>query len=205
MFFRKSAEKTPSTGVEWIIAGLGNPGKKHDNTRHNIGFEALDYMAQQWNIPVKKSKFDGLYGTGTAGGHSVLLIKPQTFMNLSGTSLQKVADFYKVPTQRVLVLFDDISLAPGTLRIRMNGSAGGHNGLKSIIAFLGEDFPRVKIGVGAKPRPEYDLADWVLSRFTTAEKQAIANRFDDITNAALLLMEGKTLEAMSQFNGQEKK
>lgn len=199
MFFTKK-----SAGAEWIIAGLGNPGKKYENTRHNIGFEALDYCAKTWGIEVKKAKFDGLYGTGTAGGHSVLLLKPQTFMNLSGASVMKAAEFYKVPAERVLVLFDDVSLAPGALRIRMAGSAGGHNGLKSIITFMGEGFPRVKIGVGEKPRPEYDLADWVLSRFTETEKKAISARFEDVAGAALLLMEGKTADAMSLFNGTKK-
>lgn len=196
MFFKRN-----SSSVEWLIVGLGNPGKKYDNTRHNIGFEALDFAAEKWSIEVRKSKFDALTGTGTVNGKKVMLLKPQTFMNLSGVSLQKAADFYKIPTERMVVLFDDISLEPGFLRIRMEGSAGGHNGLKSIIASLGEDFPRVKIGVGKKPRPEYDLADWVLSRFTQAEKKAIENRFDDMSKAVEMLLEGKTKEAMSQFNG----
>lgn len=189
-------------GVEWIVAGLGNPGKKYEGTRHNIGFEAVDFIGAEWGIPIKRSKFDALCGTGTAEGHGVLLLKPQTFMNLSGQSLLKAADFYKVPPARVLVLFDDVSLAPGVLRIRLSGSAGGHNGLKSIITFLGEDFPRVKIGVGNRTNPGYELADWVLGRFTADEKKAVAARFGDVAKAALLLLDGKDAEAMSSFNGE---
>lgn len=197
MFFKKASSR-----IEWIVAGLGNPGKKYEGTRHNIGFDALDYAADKWGIDVKRSKFDALYGTGEVEGKKILLLKPQTFMNLSGVSVQKASDFYKVPAKRVLVLFDDISLQPGMLRIRLSGSAGGHNGLKSIITFVGDQFPRVKIGVGAKPHPDYDLADWVLSRFTTAERKAIDARLNDITLAAQLLMQGKNSEAMSQYNGE---
>lgn len=196
MFFKKEAGE-----VEWLVAGLGNPGKKYEGTRHNVGFEALDTLAAGWGIEVRKAKFDGLYGLGRAGGHKVLLLKPQTFMNLSGQSIQKAAAFYKVPVQRVLVLFDDVSLAPGVLRIRLSGSAGGHNGLKSIISCMGQEFPRVKIGVGERPTPQYDLADWVLGHFTQQEKKEIQARYEDIAPAALLLMEGKTAEAMGRFNG----
>lgn len=187
------------------MAGLGNPGKKYDGSRHNIGFDALDHLAQKWGIEVRKSKFDGLYGTGVVAGRKVVLLKPQTFMNLSGQSVQKAAAFYKIPVQRTLVLFDDVSLQPGMLRIRLSGSAGGHNGLKSIIAAVGENFPRVKIGVGERPHPEYDLADWVLSRFTQAERGAIEERFDDIAAACTLLLQGQTAEAMSAYNGSGKK
>lgn len=197
MFFKKT-----SSQIEWIVAGLGNPGKKYEGTRHNIGFDALDYAARKWNIEVKRCKFDALYGTGSVEGSKVLLLKPQTFMNLSGVSVQKAADFYKVPPERILVLFDDVSLRPGVLRIRLSGSAGGHNGLKSIITFMGEDFPRIKIGVGEKPHPGYELADWVLSRFTTAERKAIEERMGDITAAAQLVLSGKNSEAMSRYNGE---
>lgn len=197
MFFGR--KKT--AGVDWIIAGLGNPGKKYAATRHNIGFDALDHAAGKWNIEVKRSKFDALTGNGKVAGQGVLLVKPQTFMNLSGTSLLKASEYYKVPVERVLVLFDDVSLEPGVLRIRLEGSAGGHNGLKSIITFLGEDFPRVKIGVGAKPHPEYDLAAWVTSRFTQAERKAVENRFDDITAACELLVKGDVTQAMGLYNG----
>lgn len=195
MFFAKKA------AVEYIVAGLGNPGKKYDGTRHNTGFAALDHLAQQWGVQVTKAKFDALVGTASVEGAKVLLLKPQTFMNLSGVAVQKAADFYKVPAQHVIVLFDDISLAPGKLRVRPAGSAGGHNGIKSIIGNIGQDFPRVKIGVGEKPRPEYDLADWVLSRLTQAEKKAVEARYDDICGALELMMKGQFDTAMSRYNG----
>ena len=192
MFFAKKA------AVEYIVAGLGNPGKKYDGTRHNTGFAALDHLAQQWGVQVTKAKFDALVGTE---GAKVLLLKPQTFMNLSGVAVQKAADFYKVPAQHVIVLFDDISLAPGKLRVRPAGSAGGHNGIKSIISALGQEFPRVKIGVGERPRPEYDLADWVLSRFTAQEWAAVTARFDDVCNAVSMIMKGQLSAAQNKYNG----
>ena len=195
MFFKKQ------TSIDTIIVGLGNPGKKYEGTRHNAGFAALDHVAEKWGVRVTKAKFDALTGTGTAAGVKVLLMKPQTFMNLSGDAVRKAADFYKVPPERIIVLFDDISLAPGRLRIRKTGSAGGHNGIKSIIGNIGQDFPRVKIGVGEKPRPEYDLADWVLSRLTQAEKKVVEARYDDICGALELMMKGQFDTAMSSYNG----
>ncbi len=189
------------SSVEYIIVGLGNPGRKYEGTRHNAGFAALDHAAAAWGIGVNKAKFDALTGTGAVAGHKVLLMKPQTFMNASGVAVQKAAAFYKADAAHVLVLFDDISLAPGVLRLREKGSAGGHNGLKSIITFLGEGFPRVKIGVGAKPRPEYDLADWVLSRLTDGEKKAVEGRYDDVVKAAELIVDGKFALAQSRYNG----
>ena len=136
--FRYNKKGPGITPVEYIVAGLGNPGKKYDGTRHNTGFAALDHLAQQWGVQVTKAKFDALAGTASVEGAKVLLLKPQTFMNLSGVAVQKAADFYKVPAQHVIVLFDDISLAPGKLRVRPAGSAGGHNGIKSIISALGQ-------------------------------------------------------------------
>ena len=195
MFFAKKA------AVEYIVAGLGNPGKKYEGTRHNTGFAALDHLAQQWGAQVTKAKFDALVGTASVEGAKVLLLKPQTFMNLSGVAVQKAADFYKVPAQHVIVLFDDISLAPGKLRVRPAGSAGGHNGIKSIISVLGQEFPRVKIGVGERPRPEYDLADWVLSRFTAQEWAAVTARFDDVCNAVSMIMKGQLSAAQNKYNG----
>lgn len=197
MFFKRD-----KTDIEWMVVGLGNPGKKYEGTRHNIGFEALDYAAEKWGIEVRKAKFDGLYGAGSVEGHKVLLLKPQTFMNLSGQCVQKAAAFYKIPAEKTLVLFDDVSLSPGMLRIRLEGSAGGHNGLKSIISHMGQQFPRVKIGVGAKPRPEYDLADWVLSRFTQQEKTEVHARFGDVEAAARLMFGGDVADAMSRYNGE---
>ena len=145
----------------WLIAGLGNPEAKYDGTRHNAGFAALDALADKWNISVGKTKFQGLWGQGEVDGHKVVLLKPLTYMNLSGDSIAPMAGFFKIPADHVLVLCDDITQAPGKLRIRPSGSAGGHNGLKSIIARLGgENFPRIRIGIGAKPHPDYDLAAW---------------------------------------------
>lgn len=195
MFFQKK------TSVDYLIAGLGNPGKKYEGTRHNTGFAALDHLALKWDIAVTKSKFDALTGIGFAGDARVLLLKPQTFMNLSGVAIQKAADFYKVPAQHIIVLFDDISLAPGKLRVRPSGSAGGHNGIKSIISAVGQEFPRVKIGVGERPRPEYDLADWVLSRFTAQEWDAVKARFDDVCDAVFMITKGQLSAAQNRYNG----
>lgn len=196
MLFGKSKSE-----IDWMIVGLGNPGKKYDHTRHNVGFEALDFAAQEWDIPVRKSKFEALYGNGVVKEKKVLLLKPQTFMNLSGVSVQQASSYYNIPPEKILVLMDDISLPPGSLRIRLSGSAGGHNGLKSIIAAVGQDFPRVKIGVGEKPSPNYNLADWVLSRFTPNEQEDIAKRYPDIVNASVLLMQGESAKAMAEYNG----
>ena len=191
--------KTQST-VDYMIVGLGNPGKKYEGTRHNIGFCALDFCAKAFGITVNKIKFDALYGTGTVNGKKLLLIKPQTFMNLSGEAVRKAADFYKLDAKHIIVLYDDVSLVPGRLRIRRNGSAGGHNGLKSLIAHVGDDFLRIKIGVGEKPNPEYDLADWVLSRFTDAENKAIAARFDDIKGALEYMIQDECETAMNRYS-----
>ena len=146
-----------NTNDIWLIAGLGNPEAKYDGTRHNAGFAALDYLSGKWGISVSKTKFQGLWGQGEVDGHKVVLLKPLTYMNLSGDSIAPLAGFFKIPADHVIVLCDDITQNPGKLRIRPSGSAGGHNGLKSIIARLGGDgFPRIRIGVGAKPRPDYD-------------------------------------------------
>ena len=196
MFF-----KTGQSGAEFLIAGLGNPGKQYEHTRHNAGFDALDYCAREWGVSVTRAKFDALTGTGTVGGHKVVLRKPQTFMNLSGEAVRKAAAFYRIDAPHIIVLFDDISLAPGKLRLRKEGSAGGHNGIKSIIAAIGQDFPRVKIGVGQKPHPQYDLADWVLSRPAPDDRAAIEARFADAARAVELIMDGKFTLAQSRYNG----
>ena len=184
-----------------LVFGLGNPGDKYAKTRHNAGFLALDELGALLNATPEKKQRGAVVRQVQCGLEKVLLIKPQTFMNLSGDAVRKAADFYKVPPERIIVLFDDISLAPGRLRIRKTGSAGGHNGIKSIIGNIGQDFPRVKIGVGEKPRPEYDLADWVLSRLTQAEKKAVEARYDDICGALELMMKGQFDTAMSRYNG----
>lgn len=186
----------------WLIAGLGNPEPKYNGSRHNAGFEALDYLAGEWGAQLNKTKYNSLYCQCTAGGHKVVLQKPLTYMNLSGDAIAPLAAFFKIPAGRVIVLCDDITQEPGKLRIRPAGSAGGHNGLKSIIARLGgENFARVRIGVGAKPRPDYDLADWVLAKLPPDGAKAIAARHADIAAAACLIMDGKLSEAQNKYNG----
>lgn len=196
MFFKNSMG-----GADWLIAGLGNPGSKYNDTRHNAGFMALDHLANAWGANVNRAKFQGLYDQVTVEGHKVILLKPTTFMNLSGHSIGEAAKFFKIPANHVLVLCDDITQDPGKLRIRDKGSAGGHNGLKDIIAVLGsQEFPRIRIGVGAKPCPEYDLAAWVLGHFSAAEKAALESRFPDLEAAAKLIMEDKLALAQSRHN-----
>lgn len=191
-----------TTNETWLIAGLGNPETKYDGSRHNAGFAALDYLSAQWNIPLNKTKFQGLWGQGEVDGRRVVLLKPLTYMNLSGESIGPLADFFKIPPQRVLVLCDDVTQAPGKLRIRPSGSAGGHNGLKSIIARLGgQEFPRIRIGVGAKPHPDYDLADWVLGKFPPEDAKALAGRWPDLEAAARLILKGRLPLAQSKYNG----
>lgn len=189
------------TGIDWLIVGLGNPGRQYEDTRHNAGFAALDAAADAWDIRVVRAKFSALTGTGEVGGSKVLLLKPQTFMNNSGEAVGAATAFYKLPPERVIVLFDDVSLAPGRLRVRRSGSAGGHNGIKSIIAAIGQDFPRVKIGVGEKPHPEYDLADWVLGKPSGDDRKAIASRTDDVRGAVEMILKGQLDAAMSKYNG----
>ena len=194
--------KTKQEGDEWLVAGLGNPEPRYDGTRHNAGFEALDELAKRWNISINRSKFQGLYGAGTVDGRKVVLLKPLTYMNLSGDSIAAAVSFFKIPPQRVLVLCDDIAQAPGKIRIRRQGSAGGHNGLKSIIARLGSQvFPRIRIGVGEKPSPDADLANWVLGPFSPEDKKAVEGRYGDIEDAARLIFDGSIEQAMSRHNG----
>ena len=191
-----------NTNDIWLLVGLGNPEPKYDGTRHNSGFAALDALAEMWGISVSKTKFQSLWGQGEANGHKVVLQKPLTYMNLSGDAIAPLAAFFKIPADHVIVLCDDITQNPGKLRIRPSGSAGGHNGLKSIITRLGgENFPRIRIGVGAKPRPDYDLADWVLGKFPPADAKAMTDRYPDIEAAAKLIMDGKLQMAQSKYNG----
>lgn len=186
----------------WLIVGLGNPGKQYERTRHNAGFRAIDLLASQLGCKIDKCKFQGLYGQTTYQGTKLFLLKPQTFMNLSGRSVLQLSAYYNIPPQRIIVLFDDISLDPGRLRIRSDGSAGGHNGIKSIIQELGsQDFPRVKIGVGAKPHAEQDLADWVLSTFSANEEKDLSAALPRAGEAALCIMERGIPEAANRFNG----
>ena len=186
----------------WLIVGLGNPGKEYEKTRHNCGFRALDILADKLGCKIDKGKFQGLYGQTTCNGRKLLLLKPLTYMNLSGRSVLQLSAYFHIPPQRIIVLFDDISLEPGRLRIRADGSAGGHNGIKSIIQELGsQDFPRVKIGVGAKAHPEHDLADWVLSTFSAQDEKALQSALERSAEAALCIMDKGVPEAANRYNG----
>ena len=190
------------SGDTWLIVGLGNPGREYENTRHNAGFRALDILAQKLGCKPDKLKYQGLYCQVNYRGNKLLLLKPQTYMNLSGRSAAPLAAFFKVPADRIIVLFDDISLPPGRLRLRADGSAGGHNGIKSLIQELGgQNFPRVKIGVGAKPHPDFDLADWVLSAFTAAEEKALVPALERAADAVLAIIDHGVPEAANRFNG----
>ena len=186
----------------WLIVGLGNPGKEYERTRHNAGFRAVDLLAEKLGCKIDKSKFQGLYGQANYGGKKLMLLKPLTYMNLSGRSVLQLSAYFNIPPQRIIVLFDDISLEPGRLRIRADGSAGGHNGIKSIIQEVGSQaFPRVKIGVGAKPNPDYDLADWVLSTFSAKEEKALTVALENAADAALAIIDHGVPDAANRFNG----
>ena len=190
------------TGGEFLVVGLGNPGSKYWNTRHNVGFAALDALAEQLHARVDRVKFQGLTGQAELEGRKLILLKPTTYMNLSGQSVAAAAKFYKIPPEHILVMFDDISLDPGRLRVRKNGSAGGHNGVKSIISSIGsQEFPRIKIGVGAKPHPDYDLADWVLSVFPYDQREAMAETYRRAALAAITLITQGPDAAANLFNG----
>lgn len=181
---------------------MGNPGSNYAKTRHNCGFRAIDILADKLGCKIDKGKFQGLYGQAIRNGVKLFLLKPQTYMNLSGRSVLQLSAYYSIPPQRIIVLFDDISLPPGRLRVRGDGSAGGHNGIKSIISELGsQEFPRVKIGVGAKPEPERDLADWVLSSFSASEEKALANALENAGDAALCIIDKGVPDAANRYNG----
>ena len=191
-----------SNSENWLIVGLGNPGREYEKTRHNAGFRCLDILADRLGTKVDKLKFQGLYAQVNYQGRKVFLLKPQTYMNLSGRSVLQLSAYFNIPPQRIIVLFDDISLEPGRLRIRPDGSAGGHNGIKSIIQEVGsQEFPRVKIGVGGKPNPNFDLADWVLSTFSANEEKALAVSLDNAASAALAIIDRGVPEAANRFNG----
>ncbi len=188
----------------WLIVGLGNPGKEYEKTRHNVGYRVLDVLADKLNCKVDKLKFQGFYGQVNYGSKKLFLLKPRTFMNLSGRSVVQLSAYFQIPPQRIIVLFDDISLEPGRLRIRADGSAGGHNGIKSIISEVGsQEFPRVKIGVGAKAHPEQDLADWVLSTFSPLDEKALSSALDRAADAALCILDRGISEAQSRYNGSQ--
>ena len=197
MLFRKDAG-----GAAWLIVGLGNPGEKYEDTRHNVGFQVIDELAERQGKPVQRLKFKALTGLLTIGGEKALVMKPVTYMNLSGEAVRPAADFYKLPPERILVISDDVALAAGRLRIRAKGSAGGHNGLKSIIQHLGTDqFPRIRVGVGEKPHPDYDLADWVLGRPQGEDKKAIDAAVKRAADAVECILTQGLERGMGKFNG----
>lgn len=200
--FKKIEKKEDTqTPITHMIVGLGNPGDKYRTTRHNAGFLALDYASKKLGTAITSSKFDALVAQAVVGEKRTLLVLPQTFMNNSGEAVGKAAAFYKIPPENITVVYDDISLDVGRMRIRKKGSDGGHNGIKSIIAHLGADsFPRVKIGIGKKPHPEMDLADWVLSSFTRDEMTSLEERFADTFEALCLINKGEIEKAMNSFN-----
>ena len=183
----------------FIIVGLGNPGLQYENTRHNIGFKVIDNIAKEYNIEINRQKFKGVYGEGFINGEKVILLKPSTYMNLSGESIREVVDFYKLTCEDIVVIYDDISLDVGRLRIREKGSAGGHNGIKSIIAHLGTDvFPRIKVGVG---QPNVDLVNYVLGKFTDKEMEVLSESIDASTKAVSEIIKDDVKSAMNKFNG----
>lgn len=194
--------KAPVGPCEYIVAGLGNPGAEYIKTRHNAGFSAIDFICRDMGVECVDLKFKALTAKADICGKKVLLMKPQTFMNNSGESLREAADFYKIPPEKITVLYDDINFEPGTLRIREKGSDGGHNGMKSIIYHLSSDnFPRVKIGVGKKPRPEYDLVKWVLGEMSGEQLEELTKALCLIPDICSLIISGKISEAMGKYNG----
>ena len=199
--FKKIESKPQTAPVSFIVVGLGNIGKQYEKTRHNAGFLAIDYIAEKYGVKIDRVKFHATVAEANIGGARVLLMKPTTLMNNSGVAVGEAAAFYKIPPEQVLVLHDEISFDPGIIRIRRKGSAGGHNGLKSIIASLpGENFPRIKIGIGKKPNPEYDLADWVLGKMPEGDIKKMQDRFADIADATELIIKGEIDSAMAKHS-----
>ena len=187
--------------MDWLLVCLGNPGREYEGTRHNIGFMAADELARREGVRINKLRYRALAGEISAGGQRVLVIKPQTYMNLSGEAVKLAGGFYKIPPDHVLVISDDVSLPLGKLRIRTGGSAGGHNGLKSIIQHLGSDqFPRLKVGVGGKPHPDYDLADWVTGKFQGEDKKTIDGAVQRAADAIECFFKDGPQKAMARFN-----
>jgi len=190
-----------SSAVDWLIVGLGNPGQKYEKTRHNMGFLTVDLLAEQQNVKLNKVKFKSAYNTISFAGAKCLVMKPQTYMNLSGEAVREAAQFYKIPADHVLVIYDDISLPVGRIRVRPTGSAGGHNGIKNIIAHLGtQDFPRVKIGTGAPAGGGADMVDWVIGVPSQAERKVLVESFEKAIEAAESIIENGCQKAMNDFN-----
>jgi len=201
LFEKWKTNRSPSGAPEFLIVGLGNPGQKYKFPRHNAGFLCMDLLAQQLGVKIDRIKFKSVVADVAIEGSRCILMKPQTFMNNSGEAVRDAANFYKIPPEHIIILFDDISLPPGKLRIRRKGSDGGHNGIKSILYLLGSDqFPRIKLGVGAKPRPDYDLADWVLSTFQKDELSRMKEAMEKACEAVPLLVREETDRAMNLYN-----
>lgn len=202
MFFKKDKNQNmPQGAVSFIIVGLGNPGREYESTRHNIGFHALDALAEKLGVKIDRLKFKSLCADAQIAGQRVLLMKPSTFMNRSGEAVCEAMRFYKIPPERVIVIFDDVTLDVGRMRIRRQGSDGGHNGIKNIIYLSGSDqFPRIKIGVGQKPHPDYDLAAWVLGKFSKEDALVLEKLLPNAADAAALIVQGKTDDAMNKYN-----
>lgn len=187
--------------IDYIVVGLGNPGKEYEKTRHNVGFMALDFIAQKIPIEFGCKKFKSIIGTGELEGRNILFMKPQTYMNLSGQAVVEAARFYKVLPEKIILIFDDISLSCGKIRIRNKGSHGGHNGVRNIIDLFGTDkFPRIKVGVGSKPNEHWDLADWVLSKFTDRDMSLLNNSMESTYESLRYIISGKIETAMNKFN-----
>ena len=200
MFFKRSKGIAPGP-IEFLIVGLGNPGKNYEFTRHNAGFLTLDHIASELDTEINNLKNNALVADVVINNHRCLLVTPQTFMNNSGTAVRDIAKFYKIPPEKIIVIFDDISLPCGKLRIRRKGTDGGHNGIKSIIYHLNSDqFPRIKIGVGAKPNPEYDLADWVLSKFGKDDAEQLKAAITKATEVLPFILDGEIDKAMNKAN-----
>ncbi len=194
MFFKKN-----TGGVQWLLVCLGNPGDKYDNTRHNIGFMVGDFLAKRHNFTIQKLKYKALTNICTLGEEKVLVMKPVTYMNLSGEAVRQAADYYKIPPERVLVISDEVAFPVGKMKIGVKGSAGGHNGLKNIILHLGTDqFPRIRVGVGEKPHPDYDMADWVLGRFAPEDK--IDTVLEEVADATTMAITQGLDKAMAKYN-----
>jgi len=198
---RENISSSNTSGIRYLIVGLGNPDKKYENTRHNAGFMAVDSICKSVGVVCNKIKFKSLVARAEIGGHSCLLMKPTTYMNNSGQAVVEAMNFYKIPIENIIVIFDDVSLEPSKIRIRRKGSDGGHNGIKSIIYLTGKDnFPRVKLGVGKKPHPDFNLADWVLSTFKSNEQKEMQTAYENTVEIVTYIIEGKTDEAMNKYN-----
>ena len=201
IFDKLKAEREAVAPVSFLIVGLGNPGAKYEKTRHNVGFIAADYIADKLGVKVNRAKYHALISEVNLGNMRGIIMKPETYMNNSGVAVAEAAKFYNIPPERVIVLHDEISFGPGLFRIRRKGSAGGHNGLKSIIEHLGsQDFPRIKLGVGQKPHPEYDLADWVLGKLPDEDMKKFTARLDDVFDSVKLILMGDIDGAMSKYS-----